>query len=165
MHKKIYLAGGCFWGVEAYFKRISGVVNTQVGYANGTIENPTYEEVCKGYTKYVETVMVEYDSDIISLNKILKHFFRIVDPTTLNKQAFDIGTQYRSGIYFEDEVDYDVVADFLKEEQKKYQRKIVTENEKLKNFYPAEEYHQDYLDKHPSGYCHINLSKAYDEID
>lgn len=155
--KKIYLAGGCFWGVEAYFSRVKGVIKTAVGYANGKIQDPTYEKVCSGETNFAETVLVEYKE--ISLKQILQHFFSIVDPTTLNKQAHDVGTQYRSGIFYVDENDREIIESIIKEEQKKYSNPIVTEVKKLENFYKAEEYHQKYLDKNPQGYCHIDLSK------
>ncbi len=160
MIKTIYLAGGCFWGIQAYFSLIDGVCDTVAGYANGNCENPDYEKVCTGATNFAETVKVEYDPDKISLEEILNQFFDIIDPTTLNKQAFDIGTQYRSGVYYIDDEDESVIKEKIKSISKNYMRPIVTEVEKLKNFYPAEDYHQKYLDKHPGGYCHINLSKA-----
>lgn len=156
----IYLAGGCFWGIEAYFAKLPGIVNTQVGYANGNTKNPTYEEVCRGGTNFAETVKVDYDSKKISLADILSHYFDIVDPTTLNKQSNDVGTQYRSGIYYIKEQDIKTIVDAIGQEQKKYAKPIVVEVKKLENFYPAEEYHQKYLDKNPNGYCHINLSKV-----
>lgn len=158
--KTIYLAGGCFWGIEAYFSLLDGICSTTVGYANGNCENPTYEKVCTGATNFVETVKVEYNSEVISLNEILDHFFDIVDPTTLNKQAFDIGTQYRSGIYYVDDKDREIIENKIESIRHHYMRKIVTEVERLKNFYEAENYHQKYLTKHPGGYCHINLSRA-----
>lgn len=160
MIKEIYLAGGCFWGIDAYFSLVDGVLNTKAGYANGNCENPNYEKVCTGATNFAEAVFVEYDEDKISLEEILNHYFDIIDPTTLNKQAFDIGTQYRTGIYYTDENDESVIISKIKEEQKKYLRPIVTEVKPLENFYDAEEYHQKYLSKHPRGYCHIDLSKA-----
>lgn len=160
MIKTIYLAGGCFWGVEAYFSLIDGVCETAAGYANGNCENPDYQKVCTGATNFAEAVKVEYDTDKISLYEILDHFFSIIDPTTLNKQAFDIGTQYRSGVYYIDYEDEKIIKNKIVELQRDYTRPIVTEVERLKNFYEAEEYHQKYLTKHPGGYCHINLSKA-----
>lgn len=156
---KIYLAGGCFWGVEAYFSKLPGVVYTEVGYANGKTVMPTYEEVLTGNTDFAETVLVEYNKDEISLSDILSHYFDIVDVTTLNRQAHDSGTQYRSGIYYVNDADGDIIKKAIKEEQKKHKKPIVTEVKKLVNFYLAEEYHQKYLDKHPGGYCHIDLSK------
>lgn len=155
----IYLAGGCFWGVEEYFSELPGVIKTMVGYANGQIENPTYEEVSKGETDFAETVMVEYDPEKISLQDILQNYFDIVDVTTLNRQAHDIGTQYRSGIYYASAKDKDIIENALIEEQKKHEAPVVTEVKKLENFYLAEEYHQKYLKKNPNGYCHIDFSK------
>ncbi len=162
--KNIYLAGGCFWGMEGYFKRLNGVLATQTGYANGNTENPSYEEVCKQNTGHAETIKVEYDADVLPLTDILRHFFRIVDPTSLNRQAHDIGTQYRSGIYYTDTADHDVIQAAIKAEQGRYQAPIVVENLPLQQFFPAEEYHQDYLDKNPQGYCHIDLQKAHEPL-
>lgn len=161
MIKKIYFAGGCFWGVQAYFSLLEGVITTTTGYANGNKENPTYEEVCTGETDFAETVMVEYDSNTITLDILLDHFFGIINPTSINRQGNDIGTQYRTGIYYVDEGDREQIIMKIDAEQRKYPDKIQTEVGKLKNFYEAEEYHQDYLDKNPLGYCHIDLSKAY----
>lgn len=158
--EKIYLAGGCFWGVEAYFSRLEGVEDAVSGYANGIIKNPTYEQVVTGSTGFAETVLVKYNPDIIALDDILENYFEIVDPTSLNKQGNDVGTQYRSGIFYEKDADKDVIENFIAQEQKKYTKPIVTEVLKLENFYEAEEYHQNYLDKNPHGYCHIDLSKA-----
>lgn len=158
--EKIYLAGGCFWGVEAFFSKLPGVIYTSVGYANGKTQNPTYEQVCTGKTGFAETVLIDYDTNIISLKDLLKHYFEIIDPTTLNKQAHDVGSQYRTGIYYVDDNDKKIIQDTLKQEAKKYPKPIVTEVKKLENFYEAEEYHQKYLDKNPHGYCHINLSKV-----
>lgn len=155
----IYLAGGCFWGVQAYFSKLPGVIKTEVGYANGKTQNPTYKEVSTGNTGFAETVYVEYNNKEISLPDILLHYFDVVDVTTLNRQAHDTGTQYRSGIYYTDEKDKEIIENVIKQEQKKYKKPIVTEVEKLENFYLAEEYHQKYLDKNPGGYCHIDLSK------
>lgn len=165
MNKKIiYLAGGCFWGMEGYFKRINGVLKTEVGYANGHTENPTYEEVCQQNTGHAETIKVEYDADIISLTDILRHFFRVIDPTTLNRQAHDVGTQYRSGIYYTDPADHDIIQATINAEQGRYKAPIVVENLPLEQYFPAEEYHQEYLDKNPGGYCHIDISKAADPL-
>ncbi|MBC8589581.1 peptide-methionine (S)-S-oxide reductase MsrA [Wansuia hejianensis] len=157
--KNIYLAGGCFWGVEEYFSRIHGVVATEVGYANGHKENPTYEEVCTGITGHAETTYIEYDEKIISLEDLLEKFWRIINPTLLNRQGPDIGNQYRTGIYYTDPSDLDIINKTLEEEQKKYKEPIVTEIMELKSFYKAEAYHQDYLKKNPGGYCHIDLSR------
>lgn len=153
--KKIVLAGGCFWGMESYFDTIYGVLNTKVGYANGDTENPTYEKVCKNNTGFAEACFIEYDEEKTSLNEILKAYFKVIDPTILNRQGGDTGIQYRTGIYYIDENDRNVIVKIIEEEQKKYNDKIVTEVLPLKNFYDAEEYHQKYLEKHPDGYCHI----------
>jgi len=156
--KEIYLAGGCFWGVDAYMSNIKGVIDTKVGYANGTKENPTYEEVCTGTTGYTETTYVKFDESIISLEELLNRFWRIIDPTMLNRQGPDIGNQYRTGIYYIDVEDLDIINKTLNEQKDKYDKPIVTEVMALKSYYDAEEYHQDYLKKNPGGYCHIDLS-------
>lgn len=156
--KEIYLAGGCFWGVEEYMSRIKGVVDTEVGYANGIKDNPTYEEVCTGITGHTETTYVKYDDTIISLEELLYKFWNIIDPTMLNRQGPDIGNQYRTGIYYIDEEDLQIINKTLEEEKNKHDKSIVTEIMPLKCFYKAEEYHQDYLKKNPSGYCHIDLN-------
>lgn len=157
--KEIYFAGGCFWGVEEYFSRVNGVIETKVGYANGTKENPTYEEVCTGTTKHAETVYIRYDDSIVTLEELLQKFFNIIDPTLLNRQGGDIGNQYRTGVYYVDEEDRNKIAKFMEEVQKDYRQKIVTELLPLKCFYLAEDYHQKYLKKNPNGYCHIDLSR------
>lgn len=156
----IYLAGGCFWGVEAYMKKLPGVKDTEVGYANGNTENPTYEEVCYNNTGHAETVKVVYDTQLITTQQLLDGFFKVVDPTSVNKQGNDRGSQYRSGIYYVDEEDRDIAEKVLAEQEKRNDVPVVTELLPLSNFYPAEEYHQDYLDKNPGGYCHINLNSA-----
>lgn len=153
--RKIIFAGGCFWGVEAYFNTIEGVINTKVGYANGKTENPSYEEVCKNSTGFAEACYLEYDETKVSLEKLLKAYWKVVDPTIKDRQGHDIGTQYRTGIYYLEESDLDIIEASKKEEQENYKAPIVTEITKLKNFYNAEEYHQKYLDKNPNGYCHI----------
>lgn len=155
--KEIVFAGGCFWGVEEYMSRIDGVAETKVGYANGRKENPTYEEVCTGKTGHAEACYIKYDEDVISLEQLLSRFWRIINPTLLNQQGPDIGHQYRTGIYYIDEVDLSTIEKSLKEEQKRYDEPIVTEVKPLYSFYDAEEYHQKYLKKNPGGYCHINL--------
>ncbi|MDO5041593.1 MAG: peptide-methionine (S)-S-oxide reductase MsrA [Peptoniphilus sp.] len=155
--KTIYLAGGCFWGVEEYFSRIKGVNDTTVGYANSIIKNPTYEEVCSGEPAAAETVKIVYDDEIISLKKILTYFFKIIDPTVLNRQGNDVGIQYRTGIYYENNDDEGIILDYMDQIRANYKSDIVTEVMKIINFYEAEEYHQDYLKKNPGGYCHIKL--------
>lgn len=158
MEKRIVLAGGCFWGVEAYYQRLNGIIKTEVGYANGNIENPTYEQVCSGEATHAEVVSVVYDNSLISLEKVLEHFFRMIDPYSLNKQGNDVGIQYRSGIYYENDEDHETVKTFIANKQKDTNKKIVVEVLKLQNYYLAENYHQDYLIKNPTGYCHIDLS-------
>lgn len=153
--KTIYLAGGCFWGTEHFFKQVRGVHATEVGYANGHKENPTYEEVCRTDTGFAETVRVDYAPEDVSLGLLLSLFFQTIDPTSLNKQGGDIGTQYRTGIYHVDEADVPTIRQALAELQSKYTRPIVVEQKSLSNFYPAEAYHQDYLEQNPRGYCHI----------
>ena len=163
--KEIYLAGGCFWGMQGYFKKIFGVVDTKVGYANGKSESTSYRELHE--SDHAETLYVKFDENRVALAEILAHFFRVLDPTSLNKQGNDVGRQYRSGIYYVSKDDLPVIESFIKIEQKKFKDKIVVEVAPLKNFIIAEEYHQDYLDKNPFGYCHIDLNLAnkplYDE--
>lgn len=165
MKHTIYLAGGCFWGVEAYFRRIQGVVETVCGYANGHTEHPSYEEVCHQHTGHAETVKVVFDDAAISLTDMLRYYFRIIDPTVLNRQGNDIGRQYRTGIYFVDGADEAVIRDALVAEQQKYTAPIVVECEPLQQFYEAESYHQDYLGKNPHGYCHIDIRLADQPLD
>ena len=153
--KEIYLAGGCFRGTEHFFKQIAGVLDTETGFANGHTLAPTYEQVYTDTTGYAETVRVVYDPTQVSLEFLLHMFFVAIDPTSLNKQGHDEGTRYRTGIYYTDEEDRTVIDKIFAEEQTKYQQPLVVEREKLKNFFPADEYHQDYLDKHPDGYCHL----------
>ena len=163
--KEIWVAGGCFWGVEAYMSRIPGVLDATSGYANGKTENPTYEDVCYLDTGFTEAVHVKYDPNKVSLKKLLELFFKIIDPTSLNKQGNDKGSQYRTGIYFKDINDRKIIQELITQEQKKYSSHIVTEVLPLTNFYIAEEYHQDYLEKNPSGYCHIDLSLLDPNLD
>ena len=156
--KDIYLAGGCFWGTEHYFKQIEGVVATEVGFANGNTVNPTYKEVYTDTTGFAETVHVKYNPEEVSLRFLLQMFFKAIDPTSLNKQGHDEGTRYRTGIYYSDTEDLPVIERVYAEEQQHYQQPLVVEKQPLENFYTAEEYHQDYLDKNPDGYCHLPLS-------
>jgi peptide methionine sulfoxide reductase msrA/msrB len=159
----IYLAGGCFWGVEAFISRLKGVNNTEVGYANGRDLAPTYEKVCTGKTGHAETVKVTYNPKIISLEELLERYFEIIDPFTRNRQGPDIGTQYRTGIYWQDPADERIVIDFLKSKQRNTKRSIVVEAHEIYNFYAAEDYHQKYLEKNPQGYCHVDLNSIEDE--
>ena len=149
------MAGGCFWGTEHYFKQIEGVLETETGFANGNTENPTYEEVYTDTTGYAETVKVVYDETKVSLGFLIDMFFHAIDPTLLNRQGHDEGTRYRTGVYYTDEVELPVIKRIFDEKQKLYNQPIVTEIAPLRNFFPADEYHQDYLDKHPDGYCHL----------
>jgi len=153
--KEIYLAGGCFWGTEKYLKSIPGVKNTEVGYANGMIQNPSYEDVCHKNTGHAETVRVEYDPKYIDLTHVINLFFQVIDPTSVNRQGNDVGSQYRTGIYYVDPKDEPIILAAVSELQKKYDRRIAVEILPLINYSPAEEYHQDYLTKNPNGYCHI----------
>ena len=162
MQKEIYLAGGCFWGVEKYLDLLDGIVATEVGYANGHTENPTYEDVCRGDTGFAEAVRVIYDAEIIGLESLLEQFYGIIDPTVKNRQGPDIGSQYRTGIYSTNPDDAATIAKSLNDLQKTYDAPIVTENLPLSVYYKAEEYHQKYLDKNPGGYCHIPEHK-YEE--
>lgn len=161
--KKIYLAGGCFWGVEHYFSLIKGIINTRVGYANSNIINPSYEDLCRGLSNASETVEVKYDESLIDLKTILNYYLEIIDPTSLNKQGNDIGIQYRTGIYYIDNRDIKIIEEFINDLKIKYSKDIMIEVMALENFYEAEEYHQDYLYKNPNGYCHIPKFK-FDEI-
>lgn len=154
--KEIYLAGGCFWGLEKYMDSVKGVVFTEVGYANGKTENPTYQEVCMDYTGFAESVYVQYDSEKISLTFLLKLYYDAIDPVSVNRQGPDSGSQYRTGIYYTDKEDLPVINDSIKELQAHFDKPIAIEVSPLINYYKAEEYHQKYLDKNPGGYCHIS---------
>ena len=154
----IYLAGGCFWGLEAYMERIQGVTDAVSGYANGKGDTTNYQLLHA--TDHAETVKVTYDPNKISLDKLLQYYFRVIDPTSINKQGNDRGRQYRTGIYYQNEQDKAVIEAALKTLQSKYQEPIQIEVEPLKNYVEAEEYHQDYLKKNPNGYCHIDIQKA-----
>ena len=156
---KIYLAGGCFWGLEKFMSGIRGVTSTQVGYANGNAAHPTYEDVCNRNTGHAETVKVQYDPDIVTLPFLLNLFFDAIDPTSLNRQGADRGTQYRSGIFYLEPLDIPFIEKSLADLQKRYDKPIAVLVEPLLNFYPAEDYHQKYLDKNPGGYCHIGSDK------
>lgn len=152
---EIYLAGGCFWGTEHFVKRLPGVLNTQVGYANGNTTNPTYNEVCHNNTGHAETVQVCFDEQQTTLETILEWFFKTIDPTSINRQGGDVGTQYRTGIYFTNPTQLPTIEKSITQLSQRYTKPIAIEVKPLQNFYPAEEYHQKYLDKNPGGYCHI----------
>ena len=155
---EIYLAGGCFWGLEEYFSRISGVLATSVGYANGQVETTNYQLLKE--TDHAETVQVIYDEDIVSLREILLYYFRVIDPLSINQQGNDRRRQYRTGIYYQDETDLPAIYTVVQEQERMLGRKIAVEVEKLHHYILAEDYHQDYLKKNPSGYCHIDVTDA-----
>lgn len=162
--KKITLAGGCFWGVEAWFKLQPGVTTTKVGYANGHKDKPTYEEVCRHATGHAEACLIEYDETITSITSLLDAFWKVVDPTLLNRQGNDIGDQYRTGIYYTEASELEEIKASVAKEQKNYKAPIVTEITPLTRFWDAETYHQDYLDKNPGGYCHIPLNQLKKDL-
>lgn len=153
---EIYLAGGCFWGTEHFMKQIRGVIETQVGFANGSTACPSYEDVCRNGTGHAETVRVVYDKAVAPLWFILDLYFKTIDPTSLNRQGNDVGMQYRTGIYYTDEADLAVIQGSIAQLEKRLGTAASIEVLPLENFYTAEEYHQAYLDNNPSGYCHIN---------
>ncbi len=161
--EEIWLAGGCFWGVEAYMERVYGVADVTSGYANGNTENPTYQKVIKGDTGFAETIHVLYDPERVDLEKLLTYYFKIIDPTILNRQGNDRGEQYRTGIYYKNPAEKDIIDKVVAQEQKKYDDIIVTEVELLTSYTLAEEYHQDYLEKNPNGYCHVEFDSLEDQ--
>ncbi|WP_313270029.1 peptide-methionine (R)-S-oxide reductase MsrB [Sphingobacterium sp.] len=152
----IYFAGGCFWGTEHFFKQVRGVTATEVGYANGNLQNPSYTQVSTGKTGFAETVKVSYDPQAVDLRLLVDLFFKTIDPTSVNKQGNDIGTQYRTGIYYNNVEDAAIIKEQITKLAGQYSGKIVVEVEPLQNYYDAEAYHQKYLDKNPGGYCHIS---------
>jgi len=156
--RELYLAGGCFWGIEEYFSRIDGVTDTVVGYSNGATDETSYYELSQ--TNHAEAVHITYDNKKVDLKKLIYAYFKIVDPTSINKQGNDKGSQYRSAIYYENNEDGATIKEVISEKQKLFKKPIVIEVESLKNFVVAEEEHQDYLKKNPNGYCHIDLSTA-----
>lgn len=163
----IYLAGGCFWGMQKYFDQFEGVVATEVGYANGPDAAPSYQEVCRN-SGHAETLRVDYDPDVISLTELLNHYFMVIDPLSVNRQGGDAGIQYRTGIYYVDAGQLDEIEAAYRAEAEKVGAKLAVELMPLENFFSAEEYHQKYLDKNPGGYCHIpkamlNLKRSRDQ--
>ena len=152
--KRIYLAGGCFWGLQKFFDQFAGVERTEVGYANGPDAAPSYQEVCAS-SGHAETVLVEYDEEKIDLEKLLDYYFMVIDPLSYNRQGMDMGVQYRTGVFYTDESQLPVIRKVFAREEKKAGRKLAVLLEPLKNFFSAEEYHQKYLEKNPGGYCHI----------
>ena len=155
---EIYLAGGCFWGLEEYFSRIFGVLQTSVGYANGQVETTNYQLIKE--TDHAETVQVVYDEKAVSLREILLYYFRVIDPLSVNQQGNDRGRQYRTGIYYLEEADLPTINTVVREQELLIGRKIAVEVEKLRHYILAEDYHQDYLKKNPGGYCHIDVRDA-----
>ena len=152
--KRIYLAGGCFWGLQKFFDQFAGVGRTEVGYANGPDAAPSYQEVCAS-SGHAETVLVEYDEKTIGLEKLLDYYFMVIDPLSYNRQGMDMGVQYRTGVFYTDEEQLPQIRKVFAREEEKAGRKLAVLCEPLRNFFPAEEYHQKYLEKNPGGYCHI----------
>ena len=153
--RTIYLAGGCFWGTQKFFDQFPGVLSTTVGYANGKTANPTYEEVCRSGTDHAETVKIDFDEKLISLTQLLDYYFLTVDPLSVNRQGGDVGRQYRTGIYYTDAAPLPEIDAAIRRETEKAGQPLAVEVRPLENFYPAETYHQKYLEKNPGGYCHI----------
>lgn len=156
MNKIIYLAGGCFWGTAHLFSLVPGVSESEAGYANSIVPDPTYKEVCTGATHAAETVKVVYDPDKVALSSLIRLYFKSIDPLSVNKQGGDVGTQYRTGIYYADEDDVPVIEAELATLARRHKQPLAIEFGPIQNFYPAEDYHQDYLYKNPDGYCHVN---------
>ncbi|GGE89805.1 MULTISPECIES: peptide-methionine (S)-S-oxide reductase MsrA [Pseudoalteromonas] len=151
--------GGCFWCIDAAFRRVKGVLNVSSGYAGGEIENPSYQQICTGLTGHAEVVQLDFDSSIVSYNTLLEMFFTLHDATQLNRQGNDVGTQYRSVIYYHDEKQKAESQAMIDALQKQIREPIVTELSPLTNFYPAEQYHQDYYNENPNqGYCSILIA-------
>jgi len=163
--KTIILGGGCFWCTEAVFLMMNGIKTVLPGYAGGEKENPTYEEVCQGNTGHAEVVKLDYDPSIVSLEKILKIFFKMHNPTSLNKQGRDVGTQYRSIILYSDEDQARPIKDYVGRIQKEYTSPIVTEVKKLEKFYEAEEYHHRYFERNPNqAYCQVVIAPKVKKV-
>ena len=150
----IYLAGGCFWGMQKFLQQFDGVLSTEVGYANGPTADPTYEDVCRN-AGHAETVRVEFDPKVISLTTLLEYYFMVIDPLSVNRQGEDSGIQYRTGVYYTDEAMLPEIRAVFAAQAEKAGAPLAVELAPLQNFYTAEEYHQKYLDKNPGGYCHI----------
>lgn len=156
--RTIYLAGGCFWGTDAFMRRIEGVFFSETGYANGNCQNPSYEQVCSQTTNFAETVLVQYDISKITLEQIIDNYVKTINMFSINKQGEDVGSQYRTGIYYENIDDEIIILQTLAKHQANYEKKITIEVLPLINYFKAEEYHQDYLEKNPGGYCHVDLN-------
>ena len=155
--RDMYFAGGCFWGVAEYFSRINGVYGVDVGYANGATKYPSYEDVCSGQTGHAETVHIRYDTQSVSLKTLAEQFFKIIDPVSVNRQGNDVGSQYRTGMYYMNDEDNMILASVMAGVQTQYSKPLAVELMPLNNYCLAEEYHQDYLKKNPGGYCHIRF--------
>lgn len=162
MRKEIVFAGGCFWGVQEYFSRVPGVLSTETGYAQSEVAHPDYRQVCSGRTGAVEAVRIVYDPELVSLELLARRLFRIIDPVSVNRQGNDRGSQYRTGMYYSGKEAEETLARVMAEMQKVHDRPLAVELAPLRNFYPAEEYHQDYLKKNPGGYCHISFASLGD---
>lgn len=160
----IYLAGGCFWGVQKFFDQFDGVLSTETGYANGPDSAPSYRDVC-GNSGHAETVKIDYDPAVVSLTRLLGWYFMVIDPLSVNQQGHDRGIQYRTGIYYTDQKQLPEIEAVWKEQEEKAGAELAVELEPLKNFFPAEEYHQKYLDKNPGGYCHIQKDMLHLQQD
>ncbi len=161
----ITLGGGCFWCTEAVFLRVKGVLGVESGYTNGQVVQPNYEQVCSGNTGHAEVVRVRFDTRVVSLEDLLQVFFTIHDPTTLNRQGADVGTQYRSGIYYTRPEQLGVIRQVLDEAQRAHGGKVVTEVQPEQNYWPAEAYHQDYFANHPEqGYCAFVVAPKVDKF-
>ena len=161
--EEIYVAGGCFWGVEEYYKRLKGIVDTKVGYINGSKDDLTYEEVRSQNFDAIECVVVTYDKNVISLKMILDHLFRMIDPTSLDKQDVDEGKSYRVGAYYQNDEQKQIINDFVDEQRPNYDKEIVFEVKAVDRFNDAEDYHQEYLIKNPTGFCHVDFNKIKKE--
>ena len=152
--KTIYLAGGCFWGMQKYFDQFHGVLETEVGYANGPDSAPSYQEVCRS-SGHAETVRIDYDERRITLTRLLDLYFTVIDPLSVNRQGGDSGVQYRTGVFYTDAAQLPEIRAVFGREEEKAGRELAVLLEPLRNFFSAEEYHQKYLEKNPGGYCHI----------
>ena len=153
--KTIFLAAGCFWGAQHYLKQIHGVVETETGFANGNTDNPTYKEVYTDRTGYAEAVRVVFDPEVLPLKRLVQLYFDCIEPTSVNQQGEDRGTRYRTGIYYIEPEDRLTIQEVYDDVQRGYSAPLAVEVEPIRNFFPADESHQDYLDKHPDGYCHL----------
>ena len=153
--KTIFLAAGCFWGAQHYLKQIRGVVETETGFANGDTERPTYEEVYTDRTGYAEAVRVVFDPEVLPLKRLVQLYFDCIEPTSVNQQGEDRGTRYRTGVYYIEPEDRLTIQEVYDDVQRGYSAPLAVEVEPIRNFFPADESHQDYLDKHPDGYCHL----------